>query len=122
MKTGMTAFILCFACASPAFAHTAGNIVEYPLVPPAALVFLTSGPDGNVWFTLNRGQGDRPGSSGVGKITPSGAITVYEVAPDAPGAYGLCAGPDGALWFAETYASRIGRITPDGRIRINHGA
>src|ERR1700730_6073061 len=29
-------------------------------------------------------------------------------------AYEIAAGPDGALWFTETFASRIGRITTSG--------
>lgn len=32
------------------------------------------------------------------------------------GPFGIAAGPDGALWFAETAADRIGRITTDGSV------
>src|SRR5262249_30339971 len=36
--------------------------------------------------------------------------------PDTPSARpeGIPRGPDGTLWFAETFADRIGRITPAG--------
>jgi virginiamycin B lyase len=30
--------------------------------------------------------------------------------------YGIAAGPDGNLWFMETNANQIGRITPTGTI------
>ena len=30
--------------------------------------------------------------------------------------YGITAGPDGNIWFSEFNASKIGRITPDGKI------
>jgi virginiamycin B lyase len=32
------------------------------------------------------------------------------------GACGITAGPDGALWFTETYVNKIGRITTTGEL------
>jgi virginiamycin B lyase len=43
-------------------------------------------------------------------------VTEFRVpSPDA-GLAGIVLGPDGAFWFAEQYADRIGRITTDGQI------
>ena len=68
---------------------------------------ITSGPDGNLWFTEEQG-------SRVGRITPAGQITEFAVS--APGGLrnGIVAGPDGDLWFTEQ--DGIGRITPSGQI------
>jgi virginiamycin B lyase len=42
------------------------------------------------------------------------SIEQYAVADGGP--YAITTGPDGALWFTESAADRIGRITPDGGI------
>jgi virginiamycin B lyase len=39
------------------------------------------------------------------------AIVTY---PTSGGAYGITAGPDGALWFTEPYSNQIGRISTGG--------
>ncbi len=71
---------------------------------------ITSGPDGNLWFTEgNRNQ--------IGKLTPLGSFTFYDfpttlrVQPT-----GITVGPDGALWFAEFDGNKIGRIDTSGNI------
>ncbi len=47
---------------------------------------------------------------------PPVIVEEHPVADGAAGPYALTTGPDGALWFTEYKADRIGRITPDGRI------
>ena len=49
---------------------------------------ITVGPDGNLWFT---------NSASIGRITPSGAISVFSVA--AGSAWDIATGPDGDLWI-----------------------
>jgi virginiamycin B lyase len=66
---------------------------------------VAAGPDGNVWF------GDCGTPTAVGKITPTGTITEYEV-PAAPKS--IAAGPDGNLWFTQGNEESIGRITTSG--------
>jgi virginiamycin B lyase len=80
----------------------AGVVTE--LEVPAFLNRVTSGPDGNLWFT---GEGNR-----IVRMTTAGAVTESTI----PGsAMDLIAAPDGNIWFA--YAdNRIGRITTDGRL------
>ncbi len=54
---------------------------------------ITTGPDGNVWFTLITSSQNKE----FGKITPDGSVTEY----DSPGDVtlkGITAGPDGNLW------------------------
>jgi streptogramin lyase len=79
---------------------------------------ITSGPDGNLWFT-------EPYGNRIGKITPAGALSEYSlpctrVIPAFPENLitsrptGITAGPDGNLWFMESECDRIGRLTPSG--------
>ncbi len=82
---------------------------------------IASGPDGALWFTERS-------CNQIGRITTSGAITEYPLpactngcnlfAPGGPSPVGIAAGPDGALWFAESGANAIGRITTSGAITI----
>jgi streptogramin lyase len=74
---------------------------------------ITTGPDGNVWFT------ETPSGTGgpaIGRITPSGQVTEFTggltLWP-----HHITRGSDGNLWFT-TYGSAIGRITPDGQITL----
>jgi len=70
---------------------------------------ITSGPDGNLWFTyFDKGQ--------IARMTPKGALTVYSLPNQYAGPCSLISGPDGAIWFTETYDRNIGRITTDGRV------
>jgi streptogramin lyase len=81
-------------------------ITEYPVPGGEGTVgsTLVLGHDGAIWFK---------GFEKVGRITTSGAITVYD-RPGTPGANQLTLGPDNALWYA---AGSIGRIdTTDGSV------
>jgi peptidoglycan hydrolase-like protein with peptidoglycan-binding domain len=54
-------------------------------------------------------------SDRVGRITTTGAITEYVLGPGlSVGPAGIVAGPDGALWFTESFSNKIGRITTAG--------
>jgi virginiamycin B lyase len=70
---------------------------------------ITSGPDGNMWFT--------DGLRAVGRITPAGEISEYPLPQpfaDYREAIGITAGADHALWFGD--GDRIGRIGTSGRM------
>jgi streptogramin lyase len=84
-----------------------GTIVSFPL--PAQAIGpegITTGPDGNIWFT---------DALGVGRITPQGEVIHFNVPTGGP-AGGITAGPDGNLWFTETGHAAIARMTPAGAI------
>jgi len=74
---------------------------------------IATGPDGALWFT-------EQGYAKIGRITPAGAITEYQVDNSTYGSPSqIAAGPDGALWFTQTPVSQtyyIGRITTTGTI------
>ena len=81
---------------------------------------LVAGPDGNLWLTFNQGCAVNGCSSGIiGRITPSGAITLFgKGLLSGSGVGGLVAGPDGNLWFTASLTNAIGRITPSGAITL----
>ncbi len=98
------------------------EITEF-VIPSAAsfpleyVAGLTTGPDGNLWFTqFTTGT---PGN--VGRITPDGAVTLF---PADEGMTGITTGPDNNLWFGQsiqrvvnnqvTFTGEIGRMTTDG--------
>src|SRR5438128_8885402 len=80
---------------------------NFPLADPGSQVSsITRGPDGNVWFT-------DPGAHEVGRITPTGTITEFALAPaSSPGH--ITAGGDGNLWFTDNSLNEIVRITASG--------
>jgi virginiamycin B lyase len=49
-------------------------------------------------------------------MTPAGAVAEFPIPTVQCGPYGITAGPDGNLWFAELAAGKIGRTTPAGAI------
>ncbi len=84
-----------------------GGISEFAVPTANALPFwITSGPDGNLWFTEDA-------TNKIGRITPSGAVTEF---PITGGAGEIAPGPDGNLWFAGGGYDTIGKITPTGKV------
>ena len=69
---------------------------------------IAASPDGGMWFT---------GNGAIGRITMSGAATVYPLPSSSFSTYaggvglGLAAGQDGAMWFATFGNKAIGRVT-----------
>ena len=98
------------AAAGTVTIYTFTNGVLYPFVTPHGI---TTGPDGNIWFTDDCCHG---GAGNVAMMSPDG-ITQR----DYPTTYGdtryIAAGPDGAMWFTEHGGvGAIGRITTAGAL------
>ena len=82
---------------------------------------ITSGPDGNLWFTT--GAGTLPDDLRIGRMTTAGTAVAFRL----PGAgntegFDVTIGPDGNLWFTELNG-KVGRMTmssPD--LTIDFGA
>ena len=71
---------------------------------------ITSGPDGNLWFTEFQGEH-------IGRITPRGDITQFPLPNPYTPAYAITSGADGNLWFTDgQLQNNIGRITPQGKV------
>ena len=73
---------------------------------------ITKGPDGNVWFVAFNANG----AGEIGRITPSGTITLFPIANPGASPSEITAGPDGNLWFTDTGDNSIGRVTPSGTV------
>lgn len=105
----MVLVLLAALVASVSVSPSAANAAEKLPAPLARSTFvgdITTGPDGNVWFSAtDYGEGGRV----VGKVTPAGEVSEYAV-PE--GANSVATGADGNVWFTEAHG--IGRITPDG--------
>ena len=91
---------------APAQAATPFGTVENHGLSLQAPEAITTGPDGNLWFT-NGGS--------IGRITPAGSITVFPIG-DAGMTNDIAAGPDGNLWVTLYNAGQLARVTPAGVI------
>jgi streptogramin lyase len=91
--------------------RTDGTTMSDHLLPNPyfQLLSITTGPDGNGWFTEILGTTTYQ----IGRITQQGAITEFAV-PIA--ATSIATGPDGNLWFTDPLANRIGVMTPAGDV------
>ena len=94
------------ACATAAPAA----VTEFPVpTPSSGPLFITSGPDENLWFTESNGNK-------IGRVTPAGTVSDFPIPTASSGPAAITAGPDGNLWFAEYNGDQVGRITPTGVI------
>jgi streptogramin lyase len=92
---------------------TNGSIKNFP-IPTGFVIALAWGSDNDEWFADN-------GRDAVGKITPSGTFTEYQL-PDAHShmPVAISGGPDGNVWFVavDFYGGspEVGKVTPAGSI------
>jgi streptogramin lyase len=70
---------------------------------------ITSGPDGNLWFT-------EFWSNRIGRMTPAGGLTEFPIPSPDSAPRGIVTGPDGNLWFVESTFNHtaIARMTTRG--------
>jgi virginiamycin B lyase len=97
------------------------NLVLFP-VPLGGSTFSNAldiklGPDGNVWFSAPSG--------GLGKITPSGAVTVYSTTVangSSSSPSGLTSGPNNLMWFTNgsvySTGASLGSIDASGTVTL----
>jgi virginiamycin B lyase len=102
---------LAIAAALPMTAAAAPSVTEFSsgFAPGASIQGLTAGPDGNLWAT--------DGANGkIARVSPSGAVTLFDAPASTSSPVGVTAGPDGALWFVTGSPAQVARITTDGTI------
>jgi virginiamycin B lyase len=88
---------------------TAGVLTEYPVpTPSAALQDITSGPDGNLWFTESIAAANK-----IARIQPGGSAVLEFTVPTPNSIPFGIASANGSLWFTETNVGKIGRL-PQG--------
>jgi virginiamycin B lyase len=77
---------------------------------------ITRGPDGNMWFSIDRSGSPLYEGMQIGRITPDGVITEFDLpTPEYRVPMFIAPGPDGNVWFT-TVATHIDSITPTGDI------
>ncbi|HEX3392885.1 MAG TPA: hypothetical protein VHS52_00020 [Acidimicrobiales bacterium] len=73
---------------------------------------ITTGPDGNLWFTEGAGR--------IGRMTPNGQFKEFATPSSLAGRdsnpIDITTGPDGKLWYTDFYG-RIGRVNLKGDIK-----
>jgi streptogramin lyase len=99
-----------------------GAIASFPLPERIEPRGLASGPDGDAWFTADRGRFSLEGSLSdgvgyVGRMTPAGELSLFRIPGKDTGPEGIAAGPDGRLWFVETgqFSEGVATIGVDGK-------
>ena len=95
-----------------------GEVHSFRLPKDVRSFSIANGFDGEMWFTDQ-------GTTAIGRISPSGKVQMFptptrEGNPIGIGGdanpFSITKGPDGAMWFTESAADRIGRIDPQGSI------
>ena len=83
---------------------------ETGLTPGVQLWGITSGPDGNTWFTEET-------NNAVGRVTPGAVITEFTAGFPTGSPRGIVTGPDGNLWVAQAGGDgAIARVTKTGDV------
>jgi streptogramin lyase len=83
---------------------------ETGLTPGVQLWGITSGPDGNTWFTEETGNA-------VGRVTPGAVITEFTAGFPTGSPRGIVTGSDGNLWVAQAGGDgAIARVTKTGEV------
>jgi streptogramin lyase len=96
----------------------AGVFSAFPVTAPFADGYLRqiiAGADGNLWVSLEGSDANYNALGAIGKITPQGTITIYQLGKYAV-PMDMTVGPDHNLWF--TTGFEVGRVTPDGQTRL----
>ena len=107
--------------------RTLGGTTSYSIPTSSANpAGVALGPDNNIWFCEHFSTSTSSGK--IGKITPSGTITEYQIPvalaprridpehPITPNA--ITAGPDGNMWFTDDNGAYVGSITTSGVISL----
>jgi virginiamycin B lyase len=86
-----------------------GFTLHEPVAGPCQPMQVAVGADGSVWYTR--------GDDRLGRLDGAGGQSVVEL-PAGSAPYGICAAPDGAIWFTARGLNQVGCWTPAGEIRL----
>jgi streptogramin lyase len=83
-------------------------MMEYPIpTQNSSPRIIALGSDGNMWFSEHN-------SGKMGRITPEGVITEFDLSSPDSQPRAIALGSDGNIWIGMFAASRVARITPEG--------
>jgi hypothetical protein len=85
------------------------GFIEFPVLTASSHpLWVTTGPDGNLWFTESALS-----ASKIGVISPTTHAVAEFATPTAnSGPWGITSGPDSNLWFTESFTHKVGEIDP----------
>jgi streptogramin lyase len=116
----LVSFAFAVLCVLPAAASAAPSVTEFTggvtpgFTANRSPVGLTTGRDGNIWFTESGNPGAVARVNADGSVTElTGGVTPGFTANRSP--FGITTGPDGSIWFTE-YAGGVARVNPDGSV------
>jgi virginiamycin B lyase len=95
-----------------------GETRELPLPERRIVWQIAFGPDGDLW--LAESYANRSGYlvARIGRMSPSGQFTEYELGNHVGYVHSITAGPDGAVWFTTSYDVHGARRQEVGRISL----
>jgi streptogramin lyase len=105
----------------------AAAVTAFPIPESGTIGTLTPGSDGNLWYervVWVGGYVSLPGAGRIGRVTPAGGVSEFQIPAGGHPVSDLVLGSDGNLWFTETVddfhgnppASFLAKVTPDGVI------
>jgi streptogramin lyase len=86
---------------------TSGDVTEFRLPIKGPSGSIVAGREGDLWFAEG---------SGIGRATPDGEVTSFPLPEGSSHPTAMAVDGEGNVWFTESAASRIGKITPAGTI------
>ena len=78
--------------------------------------WITTGADGNLWFTESRFGGGPLVGNRVTRLTLDGVFTEFPIPTVDSRPHGIALGTDGRLWFTEEAANNIAAVATSGQI------
>jgi virginiamycin B lyase len=94
--------------------YTAAKTLQYEVTTSCCLQNIVTASTGKMWFPISNSYDSS--TNAIGSIDRRGSIKLTALAYGS-GPANVTVGPDGAVWFTEGAAGKIGRITPDGIVR-----
>lgn len=84
-----------------------GSTTVIPLPGPADPSSITTGPDGQVWFTAT-------GIDRIGRVNPATRAVTWFPLPAGSKPRSIARGADNRVWFTMAGTDQVGRMAPDG--------
>jgi streptogramin lyase len=91
---------------------TDGSFTTIPTTVTSAFAQMVAGPDGAFWHT----EGENGAQSAVGRLQLTGQSAEFPTPLAGSNTQAITVGADGALYFTESFADQIGRITTGGSL------
>lgn len=89
---------------------TSGVLTDFPLASSRNPISIAVGPDQAIWVGVTGLQ------AALVRVEPSGAMHEFDLPAPFGDPIALTSGRDGAIWFVDFQANRVGRLTTAGEL------